>query len=75
MERKMCSYLEWQLNIDLSTLHDFESCVHHNFVGPGPSPLSCCNKLHLHIVQTSVQACLLSQLVSLFQRTPIIPGP
>jgi hypothetical protein len=53
MEHEMCSYLEWQLNVDLLTLNDFESCVHHNFAGPGPSPLSCCCKLHLlhlHIV-------------------------
>jgi hypothetical protein len=35
MECEMCSYLEWQLNVDLSTL--CESCVHHNFAGPGPS--------------------------------------
>jgi hypothetical protein len=36
MECEMCSYLEWQLNIDPSTLHDFESRVHHDFAGPGP---------------------------------------
>ena len=36
MEREMCSYLEWQLSIDPSTLHDFQACVQHDFAGPGP---------------------------------------
>src|SRR5882762_5250992 len=35
MEREMCSYLEWQLNVDPSILHD-QVC--HNFIGPGPYP-------------------------------------
>ncbi|KAI9441062.1 hypothetical protein BJY52DRAFT_1378162, partial [Lactarius psammicola] len=35
---KMCLYLEWQLNIDPSTLHDFESRVRHDFAGPWPYP-------------------------------------
>jgi hypothetical protein len=33
VEHKMCSYLEWQLNVNPSTLHDFESCICHT--GPG----------------------------------------
>src|SRR5882762_6006342 len=32
------SFLEWQLNIDPSTLPDFELQVHCNFAGPGPYP-------------------------------------
>jgi hypothetical protein len=38
MEREMCSYLEWQLNVDPSTLRDFQSCVQQDFAGPGPYP-------------------------------------
>jgi Cyclin, N-terminal domain len=38
MEREMCSYLEWQLNVDPTTLRDFESRVRHDFAGPGPYP-------------------------------------
>jgi hypothetical protein len=37
----MCFYLEWQLkvlNVDLSTLCDFEIHIHHDFAGPGPYP-------------------------------------
>jgi hypothetical protein len=39
MEREMCSYLEWQLNVDPTTLRDFESRVRHDFAGPGPYPM------------------------------------
>jgi len=40
MVRQMCSYLEWQLNVDPSTLRDFESQVRRDFAGPGPySPI------------------------------------
>ncbi|KAI9508822.1 hypothetical protein F5148DRAFT_979263 [Russula earlei] len=38
MEREMCSYLEWQLNVDASTLRDFQCRVQHDFAGPGPYP-------------------------------------
>ncbi|KAI0285233.1 hypothetical protein BC826DRAFT_918884 [Russula brevipes] len=38
MEREMCSYLEWQLNVDPSTLRDFQSRVQQDFAGPGPYP-------------------------------------
>ncbi|KAF9783933.1 hypothetical protein BJ322DRAFT_1007439 [Thelephora terrestris] len=34
-EREMCSYLEWQLNIEPSVLKDFDS---RDFKGPGPNP-------------------------------------
>ncbi len=40
MERKMCSILEGQLNVDPSTLRDFRSRVHHNFAG-GPYLVVC----------------------------------
>ncbi|KAI0282440.1 hypothetical protein BC826DRAFT_1045718 [Russula brevipes] len=39
MERKMCSYLEWQLNVDPSTLYGFQSHVQQDFAGPGPYPV------------------------------------
>ena len=38
IERKMCSYLEWQLNVNLSQLQDFESKVWQNFKQPGLYP-------------------------------------
>ena len=38
MEQELRLYLEWQLSVDLTTLCDFERCVHHDFAGPGPYP-------------------------------------
>jgi hypothetical protein len=38
MEREMCSYLEWQLNVDPTTLRDFQTRVQADFAGPGPYP-------------------------------------
>lgn len=38
MEREMCSYLEWQLNVDPTTLRDFQARVQLDFAGPGPYP-------------------------------------
>ncbi|TFY74863.1 hypothetical protein EWM64_g9149, partial [Hericium alpestre] len=38
MEREMCSYLEWQLNVEPTTLRDFEMQVRRDFSGPGPYP-------------------------------------
>jgi hypothetical protein len=38
MEREMCSYLEWQLNIDPTTLCYFQAKVQLDFAGPGPYP-------------------------------------
>jgi hypothetical protein len=38
MKWEMCSYLEWQLNVDPSTLRDFQNRVQRGFVGPGPYP-------------------------------------
>jgi len=35
----MCSYLEWQLNVDPTTLRDFQARVQLDFAGPGPYPL------------------------------------
>ncbi|KAI0753090.1 hypothetical protein C8Q80DRAFT_1249383 [Daedaleopsis nitida] len=38
MEREMCSYLEWQLNIESSALKEFEQKVRRDFKGIGPYP-------------------------------------
>ncbi|KAI6007711.1 hypothetical protein F5J12DRAFT_905565 [Pisolithus orientalis] len=38
MEREMCQYLEWELNVDPSTLCEFETMVRRDFVGMGPFP-------------------------------------
>ncbi|KAK7691759.1 hypothetical protein QCA50_005160 [Cerrena zonata] len=38
MEREMCSYLEWQLNVDPAHLKEFEQKVRKDFRGSGPYP-------------------------------------
>ncbi|KAJ3485067.1 hypothetical protein NLI96_g5214 [Meripilus lineatus] len=38
MEREMCSYLEWQLNVDPPQLREFEAKVRRDFKGLGPYP-------------------------------------
>lgn len=38
MEWEMCSYLEWQLNVEPSVLVELESMVQRDFKGPGPYP-------------------------------------
>lgn len=38
MEREMCSYLEWQLNVEPGALTEFEQKVKKDFKGPGPYP-------------------------------------
>lgn len=38
MEREMCSYLEWQLNVDPAELREFEARVRRDFKGNGPYP-------------------------------------
>ncbi|PIL33468.1 hypothetical protein GSI_04091 [Ganoderma sinense ZZ0214-1] len=39
MEREMCSYLEWQLNIEPNALKEFEAKVRRDFKGLGPYPM------------------------------------
>jgi Cyclin, N-terminal domain len=38
MEREMCQYLDWELNIEPLTLKEFEAMVRKDFAGPGPYP-------------------------------------
>lgn len=38
MEREMCSYLEWQLNVEPKMLSEFEAKVKRDFKGTGPYP-------------------------------------
>lgn len=38
MEREMCQYLDWNLNVEPGTLKEFEYMVRKNFAGPGPYP-------------------------------------
>ncbi|KAG2063270.1 hypothetical protein BDR04DRAFT_988616, partial [Suillus decipiens] len=38
MERDMCQYLEWELNVDPVTLGEFEDMVKKDFIGQGPYP-------------------------------------
>ena len=40
MEREMCQYLDWELNVNVEpgTLKEFEDMVRKDFAGPGPYP-------------------------------------
>lgn len=38
MEREMCSYLEWQLNVEPKVLEEFTIRVKRDFAGSGPYP-------------------------------------
>ncbi|EIW80626.1 hypothetical protein CONPUDRAFT_82776 [Coniophora puteana RWD-64-598 SS2] len=38
MEREMCQYLDWELNVDPVTLQEFEAMIRKDFAGPGPYP-------------------------------------
>jgi len=38
MEREMCQYLDWELNVEPSTLLEFENMVRKDFAGTGPYP-------------------------------------
>jgi hypothetical protein len=38
MECEMCQYLDWELNIELLTLKEFNDMVCKDFTGPGPYP-------------------------------------
>ena len=38
MEREMCTYLEWQLNVEPNALKEFEYKVKRDFKGPRPYP-------------------------------------
>jgi hypothetical protein len=36
MEREMCAYLDWELNVDPDCLKQFEALIREGFSGPGP---------------------------------------
>jgi hypothetical protein len=38
MEREMCSYLDWELTVDIPILTNFETMVKRDFRTPGPYP-------------------------------------
>ncbi|EKM58854.1 uncharacterized protein PHACADRAFT_191173 [Phanerochaete carnosa HHB-10118-sp] len=48
MEREMCSYLEWQLNVEPTALIEFQEKVKRDFKGPGPYPT---HRLHAVVHQ------------------------
>jgi Cyclin, N-terminal domain len=52
MEREMCSYLDWQFNVDPTTLHDFQARVQLDFTYPGPYPLMV---LHQHPLRSPIK--------------------
>ncbi|KAH9057673.1 hypothetical protein EDB87DRAFT_1578552 [Lactarius vividus] len=79
MEREMCSYLEWQLNVDPSTLRDFESRVRHDFAGPGPYPSVVLPQTapapFAHSANPSSSIPSFTARVSLPKDAPVIPSP
>lgn len=38
MEREMCTYLDWELNVDPKTLKEFETMIRNDFNQAGPYP-------------------------------------
>ncbi|KAH9057073.1 hypothetical protein EDB83DRAFT_2316050 [Lactarius deliciosus] len=79
MEREMCSYLEWQLNVDPSTLRDFESRVRHDFAGAGPYPTVVLPQTapapFAHSANPSSSIPSFTARVSLPKDAPVIPSP
>ena len=45
MEHEMCQYLDWELNVEPSTLKDFEEVVRMDLAGPGSYPTYVLAKL------------------------------
>jgi len=60
MEREMCQYLDWELNVEPSTLKEFEEMVRKDFAGPGPYPT--------YVLQT------ISKLASVSTTSTIVPN-
>ncbi|KAF9231018.1 hypothetical protein BU15DRAFT_68693 [Melanogaster broomeanus] len=48
MDREMCQYLEWEVNVAPATLKEFEVMIGRDFIGPGPYPT--------HILPTAAKA-------------------
>lgn len=75
----MCSYLEWQLNVDPSTLRDFQSRVQRDFAGPGPYPPTVLPQPapapfgHQSSANASMPA--FATRVALPKDAPVIPSP
>ena len=76
-----CSYLDWQLNIDPSTLCDFESQVRRDFANPGPYPpivLPQPSSSHFHTsASSSMSIPSFGHCTSLLKPTQpaIVPSP
>jgi len=45
MEREICQYLVWELNVEPSTLKEFEDMVRKDFAGPEPYPTYVCKNI------------------------------
>jgi hypothetical protein len=75
MEHEMFSYLEWQLNVNPSTLRDFESRVRH--AGPGPCLMVVLPQTapapFAHSANPSIPS--FTTRLSLSQDAPVIPSP
>jgi len=84
MEREMCSYLEWQLNVDPSTLRDFQARVQQDFAGPGPYPLMVLpqpapapftHQSASNVNSTSTSIPSFASRVHVPKDAPVIPSP
>ncbi|KAF8500503.1 hypothetical protein F5888DRAFT_1881058 [Russula emetica] len=86
-EGEIRSYLEWQLNVDPTTLHDFQARVQQDFAGPGPYPpmvlpqpapapfshQSTGNNINPSMGSSSIPA--FASCVPLSKDAPVIPSP
>ncbi|KAF8487731.1 hypothetical protein F5888DRAFT_1810486 [Russula emetica] len=84
MEREMCSYLEWQLNVDPTTLRDFQAWVQQDFADPGPyppmvlpqpAPASFSHQSTGNNINSSTGSSSIASRVPLSKDTPVTPSP
>ncbi|KAF8500141.1 hypothetical protein F5888DRAFT_1610407, partial [Russula emetica] len=84
MEREMCSYLEWQLNVDPTTLRDFQARVQQDFAHPGPyppmvlpqpAPASFSHQSTGNNINSSTGSSSIASRVPLSKDAPVTPSP
>ena len=85
MEREMCSYLEWQLNVNPKTLRDSQSIVQLDFAGlgpylpmvlPQPAPASFFHQSAGNNISSSMGYIpAFASRIPLSKDTPVIPSP
>jgi hypothetical protein len=67
MEREMCQYLDWELNVEPSTLLEFENMVREDFAGTGPYPMYV-----LQTISKLANAATVSTIVPNTSTSPIL---